>query len=753
MPNAMLHATRIAASMSLMSLMAPGALLVSGMAIGVATDSAKAQVVDLTVADNATLLADYIHFVRIDRHDVAAAVGAELLNRGLAPREFVPIVDGLRDSGSFEQTLARATRFPVLESSAEGIDKLYRSGLLDLARDADQIARNIELLSGTVRGRMLARDRLVAAGEYAMPQLLEAFYQSRDPNLRAQVQSVLLSMGRQAVTPLSVALPKLDPVRQELTANVLGLLNYRSALPVLTEVYQTSTVSATRDSAQRAIERLGGDPQADLAGLYYLLADGYYLEREELTSFPGEDMQLYWDYDPGVGMGTVVATAMTSEVYHEAMAMRYAARSIELAPNLSEESLALWIAANFSREIDTPAGYDNPLYPDSYRDANYFAAAAGAEIGQSVLRRALADNDTPLALRAIEAIDLTAGGRTLWEAAAGGARPLVEALGYPNRRVRTEAALALGRAQPRVFFSGADRVVPILAGAIRDAESNIAVVLASDTESYQARRRMLEAEGYAVLPTARTLLEIAEPISEAPAIDLIVMDLSAEAANAEIERARANAKLEATPVFLLTESTAFDTQQRRYRRDASVSIRRIGVTESQMVAAIDQLMLVAAGGPITAAQAREFTTQALDTLRDLAVERNEILVIDDAALPLIAALNKARGNDRIAIGEILARIGQERTQQALMDTALDSTGSARISMLQLVGDSAKRFGNLLATRQERRLIELARAQDSELATVAAAVVGALELPRDSLAPEILSATGRPQQARRDDTPR
>lgn len=45
------------------------------------------------------------------------------------------------------------------------------------------------------------------------------------------------------------------------------------------------------------------------------------------------------------------------------------------------------IAANFSREIDSPANYTNPAYPATRRDAMYYAVAAGSSTAQRVLAR------------------------------------------------------------------------------------------------------------------------------------------------------------------------------------------------------------------------------------------------------------------------------------------------------------------------------------------------------------------------------
>src|SRR5690606_29824304 len=138
-----------------------------------------------------------------------------------------------------------------------------------------------------------------------------------------------------------------------------------------------------------------------------------------------------------------------------------------------------------------------------------------------------------------------------------------------------------------------------------------------------------------------------------------------------------------------------------------------------------ELVQVASGGPIEADEARAYAGRALAALRDLAVSVNPVLDVNDAALPLMAALNETQGQTRLQVAEILSRIGQRRTQVALMDAALDAQGDERVALLGKVADSAKRFGNLLEARQIHRVVELAQNGEVAEATAAAGVMGAL----------------------------
>lgn len=685
-------------------------------------------------------LRDFIHFVRIARYDAAGALGQALLDEQMNPIEFVDLVEASGELQRFERSVAEAMRVPELEPIAAGLDKLYRAGKLARARQPDEITKNIELLVGGMRARAIGHDRLVAAGEYAMPQLLEAFLTSPDPAMRAQVQGVMVSLGRQSIIPLCTALESVDPERQEAIAEVLALIEYRTSLPYLTNVYQTTKSERVRQACGRAIVRLQGDPNANVAGLFEMLGDAYYAERVELTSFPGEDYQLLWGYDPGLGLRM---TAIKTPVFHEAMAMREAERSLRLEP-ANPETQALWLAANYSREIDSPEGYVNPAYGPERRSAEYFAIAAGADTTQRVIRRGIDTRDTPLVLRAISAVQATAGPRTLWGEGVGGRQPMLESLSYQNRRVQYEAALALGLAQPQTTFNGSQRVVPLLASAVRDASARYAVVLSGrDRETFDRISTLLTSEGYTVLPPAEGGLgDIAQAISEAPGIDLIVTSLPLDPTLATVEKVRSDAKLAVSPVLALMTAAEIEPARRRFMGEQLVAVRRVGIDDAALTASAEGLVETASGGPITEDEAARFADRSLAVLRDLAVSGSTVLDVTDAAAPLIAVMDDRDGPVLLDIAEVLAHIGQDRAQTALMDRALEGGDpDEQLAMLGKVADSGKRYGNLLDDRLVRRLVRLASSDDEVLATQAVATMGALGVASDDLVPMILGERG------------
>jgi HEAT repeat protein len=548
-------------------------------------------------------------------------------------------------------------------------------------------------------------------------------------------------MGQQSVIPLSTALPQLNDSGKEMVADILGLVGHKTAAPFLVDVLLTSKSPNVKQACERALTRMG-NPGAgsDPAEMYHALGESYYAEKPELTSFPGEPHQLLWTYNPAIGLNM---TAIRTEVYHEAMAMQMSERSLALRGPGNDGAVALWLAANFSREIQTPAEYDNPAYPKGRRDAMFYAVTAGSGPSQSVLARALDAKYTPLARRAIAALEQTAGssalrGDMLGESAR---RPLVEALRYPNRRVQYEAALSLGKSQPNQGFGGSERVVPLLASAIRDAAKRYAVIVSANKEIGDTNRRTLERAGYTVLPVGAKLAEVAEPISQVPGVDLIIAIGTPDQGEALIAEAQGNPKLGATPILVLTEVPANIDMARRHERDPMIAVRARGLTEAQVTEAATQLVEAASGGPITAEEARDYASRSLAVLRDLAVSGSTTLDVSEAALPLIGALGETSGKARLDVAEVLARIDQKRVQVALMDAAMNAQGEDRVALINKVSESARRYGNLLETRQVQRVIELASTAPDKEATAAAALIGSLNLSNTNLVPLILNKKG------------
>ncbi|MBL0921511.1 MAG: HEAT repeat domain-containing protein [Phycisphaerales bacterium] len=687
---------------------------------------------------NEQLLSDFIHYVKIDQRELARSFLQALIDRGLTGEQLLGLVEDTPLAAQrFDEAIRDAMRMPELEGLAARLFTGVEAGRRDRARNPAAITESIGLLDDNQRARLLARERLAFAGEYAVPQLVEALRRTSEPIIQAEAAEMLVAMGTNAVAPLSAALTGSDPAMQEQIARILGRIKRPEAAPYLAEVAEKTSVESTRNAAKRALDALGvGGTGAGAAAQYVGLAEAYYAEPRSLTRFAGEDQQLLWNFEPGIGL---FATPVATEVFHEAMAMRLIEHALTLDPN-APGAPSLWIAANFSRELDQPEGYDNPVYGSDRRGAMYYAIAAGSTTVGQTLRRALDTNDTALARLAIEALGRTLGTWT-WSGSDEEA-PLALALSYPDRRVQFEAALALASARPAEPFPGSDRVAPTLAAAIRDAGQRFALVVAGEMERQQWVREALESAGYTVLPPASSLAGAADAVSQAPGVDLIVSDLLQGQTEDLIREARGSAKLRTAPIVALLAQGAYSEMLPRFQDDARTRIARSGLSAEQLLEASRAVSGSTLGAEVDEAGWRAYSLAALAALRDIAVSGSRAFNIADAQRPLMSALGTTQGQVRLDVAEALAHIADADAQASIVEAALAASGAERIALLGKAAESARRHGNLLPERLVRRVEATATSANDAEATAGAALMGALDLAGGRIVPLILSESGK-----------
>lgn len=690
---------------------------------------------------NEQLLADFIHYVKIDQRELARSFLQALMDRGLTGEQLLGLVEDTPTAAQrFDEAIRDAMRMPELEDLAAQLFTGVEQGQRDRARNPATVTENIGLLDDNQRARLLARERLAFAGEYAVPQLVEALRRTSEPIIQAEAAELLVQMGTNAVAPLSAALLGSDPAMQEQIARILGRIGHAEAAPFLAEVAAMTATDSTRAAAKKALDSIGaGDPGAGPAVRFVALAEAYYGEPRSLTRFAGEEQQLMWRFEPGIGL---FATPIYTEVFHEAMTMRLVEHALRLDPN-APGAPSLWIAANFSRELDQPEGYENPVYGADRRGAMYYAIAAGATTVGQTLRRALDANDTALARLSIEALSNTLGG---WTSSGGDEdAPLVLALSYPDRRVQFEAALALASARPAEPFPGSDRVAPTLAAAIRDAGQRFALVIASEPERQQWINEALTSAGYTVLPPAANLAGAADAVSQAPGVDLIVSDLLQGQTEEMIREARGSAKVRTAPIVSMLPQAAYSELLPRFQDDERTRIARTGLTREQLLEAVAAVSAASLGSPVDEAASRTYSLAALAALRDIAVSGSRAFNIADAQRPLVSALETTQGEVRLDVAEVLSHIADADAQTAIVEAALAASGEEKIALLGKAAESARRHGNLLPERLVRQVEATAASADDAEATAGAALMGSLDLTGGRLVPLILSGGGAAEQ--------
>lgn len=717
--------------------LAVAATLSIGIAPAVATTSASLPGVQQAAASQQRNLEDFIHYVVIGRGDLAGAAATALLDSGISDAALADLVTESGLGERLDRALVSGRRLQGVEGQVAQLRTKLQQGRFDLATDPARIEEAVGMLTGTVRGRMMARDRLAQAGPYAVRPLLQIIVEGDDPVLLAEVGTLISQrLGGTAVQPLAVALPQLEPTA---ATRVIGILQSigapaaRPAAPVLAELAVSSSDQRTAAAAAAALGRIMGVEFEDgatppPAALHTALAGRFLALDQALVALPPlqslADVSTLdvWSYDTFSGLEP---TPVAKSIWFDVMAMSAARRALSLDPS-DRRALAVFVAADLRRAIAMEqGGVSDPVFGDARYSADFFATAAGASIAQDVLGMAITMKDTPLVRRSIEVLSEIAGAESLVSGPSSGA--LQSALSYPSRRVRLEAALALAGSRPKAGFTGDDQVVQTLAAAVR-TDAALVVVVASDDEVRRAASAAVSGGGMTVLASGATFEEVEPAILAQNGVDLIVVRDGAAAIATAAEAARGRAVTSATP--MLAVATAMDAERVRdaLKDDAAHEVLMPSATPGAFANAANRFLENLLGSPMTQDEARTYAVLALEALKGLAMGGTNVFDVTDAERSLLDALDSESGGLRIMVAEVLAMLDTQASQRALVDAALTASGGEQIELLDQAAASARRFGNRTDSTQASALAGLIQAASGDVADAAGRLYGALDLP-------------------------
>ena len=689
--------------------------------------------------DPASLWADFNHYTLVARPDLAKAAGQTLLQQ-VDEQKLLDLVEASDYADRYQDILAQAERIKSLKSVAQKLDDEIQAARVSRARDPKRIASNIALLDQGERAYRNAVARLKGAGQYAAPQLLATLEDGSKAELHPYVIEAMNAIGKPLVPALSEALPHLQAPVMIAVAQVLANAGYPQALPALKQVSESKkTDPHARTLVAAAYKQLLAASSPSFVGmssadLYVALGHSDY-HKETIGQQPiGYDNSkhkgIVWYYNADTGL---VSAAVPSPIFGDVLAMRAAKRALELSPNM-DPALSLWLMANLRRADRLPAGEKDPTYGQDMRQPAFYAMLAGPERLQDVLTQALVDDDADLALDAIDALEKTAGTEALIHKNAG-RRPLLEALSYPDVRVRFRAAVALAKARPNEAFTGVDRVVPVLGEAVRANGAKYALILANSQQRRNDLAAWTHALGYQTV-TGNSLVNVSDDIAQLPGVDLIVVDQPIAQIKQLYGQTIRNYKLASVPILSLTSAGDQIRLESMFGQNKRMH-SAVAADKSAFDNAVKAAMSDYAGTSLNKAQSTQFALTALAALRDIAWSSG-VYDATDAESQVIKAVADSRTNVAEAAAGVLALIKNADAQQAIANEALNASGARQVAMLNALADSATHFGNMLTTKQADAITKLVESAQGDLAVAAAQAHGALTLPTSSAVQMILT---------------
>ncbi len=690
-------------------------------------DAAPAEAKDTKEVKLDKLWIDLLHYIKVARPKLAQSFGQAILDSGADPRALYHLSTQSADSLS---VLARGSALEGMKDIVEALRVMIEKGAQAERSDPKQIARWIDLLGGSVRQYRIGLERLIESGEYAMPQLIARLRDAKTSDtLKENIISMLPKIGKDGVRAMSVALQTTDPQLRETLANTLRAIEYPHAAPRLKELLgQKGLLERTQRIAKAALVACGGSEALDknAAQLYYDQALKYYYQAESIAPDPryAEANVWYWKGDLGVAFRPV-----PREIFCDIYAMRMARLALKHDPKFYP-AYSLWMAAYLKRQADLPARRKDPLLSKDTLSASEFALASSAKYLQQVLRRALADRNSAVALGAIRQLARTTGAKSLVKPIEGGATPLVEALGYPEKRVRYLAALSLARALPDKRFNGSPLVISVLKEAVRQTGKKTALLIVADAEKRNRLKDSIRKAGWVVIDEADPAKAFSAARDSA-GVDVVVL-VDEPSAIDVTRKLRRDVGFAAMPVVIVSDG--------KKAGDLAASDKRVvAIPASADADRIAKTLAVttglAAGAPMDADEATEWAVKAAEAIRLLGITRNGVYDISRLEGTLIETLDDERGPVRVAAAEALATMNSAAAQRGIAKLANRSEvdEKVRVAVYAALCESIRKYGNQLTdTLAEAVLDVVTGAPRGDIRRAASQALGAMDLPSEKI---------------------
>ena len=686
------------------------------------------------VADRARLLEGvdgFVHNVMIAKPEPALAALTAMLDQSVSAADLAMAIDDGERAKRVEDALRRSRAMPDVAEAAASFEVKLESGRRELARKASRIDESVTMLVGPMRGQMMARERLLAAGEYAVPSLLRRITDPRDPGMEAAATRMLVEMRRQASLPLAMALGSLDPASQRKVSAILGQLGYPVAVPFLLDLADRKGTTDDIASAARAAVRALGGADGPAHSAYAATAFDFLSGDRTLAAFPEEPEQNVWRWTE---FGGLAGDPISTSVFYDAMAMALSRRALELDPT-DRRALAVFLAADLRRETATDETTVDPLFSGQGRSAAYFATAAGPAVLQDVLQIGLDLKDVGIVRAALSALRETSGVTGM---VADGGSAVIKALDFGDRRVRIEAALALASVTPASPFPGSEQVVPLLAGAIRGGGSSFGGIISGGSEEAQRAASLIQSMGMVPMTAADDADEFAVLSSRNSGADVVVITGRGSWVAKEFEALRASSMGATVPAVLVTtpaDKPAID----KLAADGKAVVLGSDISDEAFRSGVGSLMKAAMGGRESAGEGSRYLGDAIDALSRIGLANGPVYRLADSESGLLAAMRSQEGPVRTSIASLLAMVDSRRAQGAVIDAALAASGEEQVLLLQAVAQGARRFGPRASETQANAMRDLVRSASGANADAAAAAFGALRLPSSEAVDLILKA--------------
>ncbi len=680
---------------------------------------------------------NFWHFGKVGSYELAAAYGQKIIAAAADPEAVLVAFEAAASQRgeNIDVWLARWQGIDEMRETTAQVSKVIAEGYRARRSSAKFIYEQINRLSGgeSSRGWAPAISRLRESGELAVPLIVDLLRDPTKRSMQLNLRAALRDLGRYSLNPLVAATQMQDWDTLVVVISALGDLGYDAAAPYIARVLESNEAPASvKSAATEAMRKLkfeGGRPSATGASnLFFDLGQRIYDGHSAITSdlrYPSANI---WSWDAQSGL---TRKEVPHEIFNDVMAMRASEYTLTLGGPRSDDALALWLAANYRRESDLPKGAVDATRAEGNPSGHYWGVAAGARFLNAALARAIRDRNSDVAFSATRSLQQIVGQSSLFTDQSS--RPLIDAMQFPDRRVRFEAAFALAGALPQTRFEGQQRVIPLLAEAIsQSGQIGVLVVTPAQSGMNTLMDDLKKDGGYSVVG-ATSAAAAANAAGALPAVDVILV--SDEAGVGVVDElfslAAQNSHLSGAARLVITRNSASPYES---RKATDVLLSTTSATDTAgLKSAIDDACAKAGVTPMTKEAATDYATRAGELMLQVGTSRGQVYDLAPAKQTLLAALGDARPEIVKLAGQVLAMLNDKEAQNALLRAASEekTADDVKISLYNSLTTSARFWGNGLEGAQIQMLQKtVADAANQELRSAAAEARGALNLPAD-----------------------
>ncbi len=691
---------------------------------------------------SATLVNDadlFLHYSLLGKEQLAKDCGLAFLKAKPSPvmalRAFEAAANGRKVS---EILIGNQQNKPLKKVSTE-ISALLQKGHLMVARNPDRIITAIKVMVDSPRAYVVSRQRLYAAGEFAAPFFIQFLNSPSHASYGPTVVQMMSDIGKSLLNPLVIQLATPSTPEKIQIVQVLGNIGYPQALPYLVQIADgDNTPPDIKKAAETAISKIdptGRFTHLTAAELYLWLAEAYYHNEPSVSvNHPNEATNPVWYYDQG--LNNVIGVPVPTPVWKDIETMRACQAVLKLDPKNSA-AISLWLAAALRREVDLPAGAQDPTHKAGSPNAHYYAVAAGPRYLNPVLTLALSADNSPLVLKTLMALQQTGGVDGL-VGEGGNPSPLIQAIAYPDPAVRFEAASALAQANPAKAFTGSTQVIPTLAEAIAQATKPVMLMVDSNIQVRNEMKARLRANYHVI--DANTVAEAVTESIGVPYIGLVILPDSRAAAQYQ-QYAATDYRLQYTPTLVMGSASDLPKLRAEYVNDPTMGEIPAGATENSIQQAYSDIMTRLGSKPISDQESVAFAIKAAHELKLMAMNRSCIYDVNKAIPALKLALQSPHNSVVIAVAETLSQVRNPKAQELLAHAALNSQSApetVQYAFYLSLAQSARNLGNHLSKLQIDDLIHVVlHESNAKVRSAAAETLGALNVASNEASKLIL----------------